>query len=111
MSSYSHGRYEGDFSVTPLQDTLDFYSSFDNILALLIDNVPFGNLLQAYGQRAFAPVAWVVPELSAAFDTYVEAYITSPECEAKVTAVVDAVPMGSMLHALDLFAQALGFLI
>lgn len=111
MSSYNHGCHPGDFSVTPLQDTIDFYSSFDNILALLIDNVPFGNLLQAYGQRAFAPVAWVVPEISAAFDTYVEAYITSPETEAKVAAVIDAVPMGSTLHALDLFTQFLGYII
>ena len=111
MSSYNRGCSPDELSVTPLQDTLDFYSSFDNIMALLVDNVPFANLLQAYGQRALAPVAWIAPELSLAFDTYIEAYINSPEFEAKVAALIDAVPMGSMLRTLDLFTQLLGYIV
>lgn len=57
MSSYNRGCHPGDFSVTPLQDTIEFYSSFDNVMELVVNNVPFGALLQGYGQRALAPVA------------------------------------------------------
>ena len=57
MSDYNRGCRPGEFSVTPLQDTIEFYSCFDNLLALLIDNVTFGALLQSCAQRAFAPVA------------------------------------------------------
>lgn len=53
----------------------------------------------------------MAPEISAAFDTYVEAYINSPELEAKLAAVIDALPMGTTLQVLDLFSQLLGYLV
>lgn len=43
--------------VTPLQDAINYYSSLDNLVALMVDNIPFANLFQSYAQRALAPVA------------------------------------------------------
>ena len=110
MIDYNRGLPAAECSVTPLQDTLNFYSSFDNILSLLVDNIPFGAMLQGYGQRALAPVAWVVPELSAAFDTYVDTFITSPEMEGRVGAVLDALPLGTLQHGYDLLSQLVAYL-
>ena len=57
MTCHESSTVPGRISVTPLQDAIDYYSSLDNVVALLVENVPFGSLLQAYGQRAIAPVA------------------------------------------------------
>lgn len=57
MTCHNNTNVPGFASVTPLQDAIDYYSSLDNILSLVVENVPFGALLQGYGQRALAPVA------------------------------------------------------
>ena len=57
MTCHENPRMPGLVSVTPLQDSIDYYSSLDNLLALVVENIPFGTLLQGYGQRALAPVA------------------------------------------------------
>lgn len=95
--------------VTPLQDAINYYSSLDNIVAIMVDNIPFASLLQGYGQRALAPVAWVAPELSSAFDTYVDTFVTSPQVESRVAAVIDVLPMGSIQHGYDFMAQMIGY--
>ena len=57
MTCHETGDVPGRISVTPLQDAIDYYSSLDNIMSLLVENIPFGSLLQSYGQRAIAPIA------------------------------------------------------
>ena len=109
MTCHNKTNVPGFTSVTPLQDAIDYYSSLDNVLSLVVENVPFGTILQGYGQRALAPVAWVAPELSTAFETYVEAFITSPELEAKVAAVIDVLPMGTIQHGFNFMSQSIAY--
>ena len=51
----------------------------------------------------------MAPELSTAFETYVEAFITSPELEAKVAAVIDVLPMGTIQHGFDFMSQSIAY--
>ena len=95
--------------VTPLQDAINYYSSLDNLVALMVDNIPFANLFQSYAQRALAPVAWVAPELDSAFDTYVDTFVTSPQVESRVATVIDVLPMSAIQHGYDFMAQMIAY--